>query len=138
MQGRKLMINIMLKAKLIERSIPKLGPIITVNSFQAVGMLSVQPQRQGPKVFKHFILAFQEENPRVMRIVINDDKNMLLASYGANLKGTNSVHIKQLSTLLSHHGVKQRMGCSDHLAMMTRSTNEVILKLEQGQSSEKA
>jgi hypothetical protein len=30
------------------------------------------------------------------------------------------------------------MGSSDHLSMMTRSTNKVTLKLEQGQSSKKA
>jgi hypothetical protein len=34
----------MLKAKLIERGIPELGPIVIVNGFQAVGMLIVQPQ----------------------------------------------------------------------------------------------
>jgi hypothetical protein len=33
MQGRKLLINTMLKAKLIKRSILKLGPIVTANSF---------------------------------------------------------------------------------------------------------
>jgi hypothetical protein len=42
--GRKLPINTMLKAKLIKREIPKLGPIITTNDFQTVGMLIVQPQ----------------------------------------------------------------------------------------------
>jgi hypothetical protein len=46
-------------------------------------MLIVQPQSQDPKVLKHFILTFQEENPRVIRIVINDDKNIPLASNGA-------------------------------------------------------
>jgi hypothetical protein len=65
----------MLKAKLIKRGIPKLGPIVTVNSFQVVGMLIVQPQSQALKVFKLFLLDFQEENLRVMRIVINNDKN---------------------------------------------------------------
>jgi hypothetical protein len=65
----------MLKAKLIERGIPELGPIVTANSFQAVEMLIVQPQGQALKVLKHFILTFQEENPRVTRIVINNDKN---------------------------------------------------------------
>jgi hypothetical protein len=34
----------MLKAKLIERGISELGLIITMNGFQAVGMLIVQPQ----------------------------------------------------------------------------------------------
>jgi hypothetical protein len=38
------MINIMLKAKLIKRDIFKLSLIVTVNGFQAVGMLIVQPQ----------------------------------------------------------------------------------------------
>jgi hypothetical protein len=38
------MINTVFKAKLIERGIPELGPIITVNGFQAVGMLIVEPQ----------------------------------------------------------------------------------------------
>jgi hypothetical protein len=63
----------MLKAKLIKRGISELSPIVTANGFQAVGMLIVQPQRQAPKVLKHFILSLQEENSRVMRIVINDD-----------------------------------------------------------------
>jgi hypothetical protein len=40
--------------------------------------------------------------------------------------------------VLSHHDVNRRMGSSDHLAMMTRSTNQITLKLEQRQSSEKA
>jgi hypothetical protein len=80
----------MLKTKLIERGIPELGPIITMNSFQAVGMLIVQPQSQSLKVLKHFILAFEEENPRVTRLVINDDKNIPLASHGANLRWTDS------------------------------------------------
>jgi hypothetical protein len=84
----------MLKAKLIERGIPKLGPIVTVNDVQAVKMLIVQPQRQASKVLKHFILAFQEENPRITRIVINDDRNVPLASHGANLRGTDIVHME--------------------------------------------
>jgi hypothetical protein len=126
----------MLKAKLIERGILELGPIITTNGFQAVGMLIVQPQSQALNVLKHFILAFQEENPRVMRIVINDDKNIPLAFHGANLRRIDSVHMELLSRLLSHHGVNRRMGSSDHLAMTTRSTNMVTLKLEQGRSSE--
>jgi hypothetical protein len=57
-------------------------------------MLIVQPQSQALKVFKHSILAFQEENSRVMRIVINDDKNIPLAIYGANPKGTDSVYME--------------------------------------------
>jgi hypothetical protein len=71
----------MLKAKLIEKGIPELGPIVTVNGFQPVGMLIIQPQSQTLKVLKHFILTFQEENTRVMRIVINNDKNIPLATH---------------------------------------------------------
>jgi hypothetical protein len=92
--GKKLLFNTMLKAKLIERGIPKLDPIITVNDFQIVGMLIVQPQSQALKVLRHFILTFQEENPRVTRIVINNDKNISLATHGANLRGTDDVHIE--------------------------------------------
>jgi hypothetical protein len=84
----------MLKAKLINRGIPELSPIVTMNSFQAIGMLIVQPQSQAPKVFKHFILAFQEENPSVMRIVNNDDKNIPLAAHGVNPRGTDIVHME--------------------------------------------
>jgi hypothetical protein len=47
----------MLKAKIIKRGISELGPIVTTNGFQAVGMLIVQPQSQASKVLKHFILA---------------------------------------------------------------------------------
>jgi hypothetical protein len=134
--GEKLLINTVLKAKLIKRGIPELGPIVSVNGSEVVGMLIVQPQSQALKVLKHFIHALLEENPRVTRIVINNDKNIPLVSHGANARGTDSVHMEHLSELLSHHGINQRMGSNDHLAMTTRSTNKVILKLEQRQSSE--
>jgi hypothetical protein len=94
MWGRKLLINTMMKTKLIERGIPELGPIVTVNSFQVVGMLIVQPQSQDPKVLKHFILTFQKENPRVTRIVINNDQNIPLAFHGANPREIDSVHME--------------------------------------------
>jgi hypothetical protein len=92
--GRKLLINTMLKAKLIERGISELSPIITANIFQIVRMLIVQPQSQALKVFKHFILIFQEENSRVTRIVINDDKNIPLAAHRVNPRGTDSVYME--------------------------------------------
>jgi hypothetical protein len=79
---------------LIKRDILELGSIVTVNSFQSVGMLIVQPQSQAPKVLKHFILTLQEENPRVIRIVINNDKNISLASHGVNPRGTDNVHME--------------------------------------------
>jgi hypothetical protein len=84
----------MLKLKLIKKGNPEPSPIVTVNSFQAVGMLIVQPQSRALKVFKHFILALQEEKPRVIKIVVNDDKNIPLASHGANLRGADSVHME--------------------------------------------
>jgi hypothetical protein len=40
-QGRKLLINTMLKAKLIERCIPKVDPVVTVNSLEAFGRCSL-------------------------------------------------------------------------------------------------
>jgi hypothetical protein len=84
----------MLKTKLIKRGIFELGPIVIVNDFQAVGMLIVQPQSQALKVLKHFILALQEENPRVTRIIVNDDKNIPLATHEANPRGTDSVYME--------------------------------------------
>jgi hypothetical protein len=94
MQGEKLLINTMLKAKLIKRGISELSPIVTANDFQVVGMLIVQPQSQALKVLKHFILALQEENSRIMRIIINNDKNIPLASHGVNSRETDSIHIE--------------------------------------------
>jgi hypothetical protein len=84
----------MLKTKLIERGIPELSLIVTTNAFQPVGVLIVQPQSRALKVIKHFILDFQEENTRVMRIVVNNDKNIPVASHGANPRGTDNVHIE--------------------------------------------
>jgi hypothetical protein len=96
-------------------------------------MLIVQPRSQALKVLKYLILAFQKENSRVTRKVVNDDKDVPLTSYGANLRGTGSVHMELLSGLLSHHGINRIMGSSDHLAMTIRSTSKVTLKLEQWQ-----
>jgi hypothetical protein len=42
--GEELLINTVLKAKLIERGIPEFDPSVTANGFQAVGMLIVQLQ----------------------------------------------------------------------------------------------
>jgi hypothetical protein len=84
----------MLNEKVIKRGISELSPIITMNGFQAVRMLIIQPQSQALKVLKHFILTLQEENTRVTRIVINDDKNVPLASHGANPRRTDSVHME--------------------------------------------
>jgi hypothetical protein len=47
----------MLKAKPIKKGISELSPNITTNSFQAVGMVIVQPQGQEPKVLKYLIFA---------------------------------------------------------------------------------
>jgi hypothetical protein len=77
-----------------QKGIPELGSIVTINSFQVVVIFIIQTQSQASKVLKHFILSFQEENPRVTRIVVNDDKNISLASHGANPRGTNSVHME--------------------------------------------
>jgi hypothetical protein len=93
-RGEKLLINDMLKAKLIKRGISELSPIVTTNGFQAVGMLIVQSQTQALKVLKHFILTLQEENPRVTRIIVNNDKDVSLASHGANPRRTDSVHME--------------------------------------------
>jgi hypothetical protein len=43
-RGGELLINTVLKAKLIKRDIPEFGLIVTTNGFQAVGMLIVQSQ----------------------------------------------------------------------------------------------
>jgi hypothetical protein len=84
----------MLKAKPIKRGISELSPIITANSFQAVGMLIVQPQGQKLKVLKYLIFALQKENPIVTRVVVNNDKDVPRASYGANPRMTDSVHME--------------------------------------------
>jgi hypothetical protein len=78
----------MLKTKLIKRGISKLSPIVTVNDFQAVGMLIVQPQSQESKVLKYLIFTLQKENPRVTRVVIKNDKNVPLASMERTQEGS--------------------------------------------------
>jgi hypothetical protein len=84
----------MLKAKMIKRSITELGPIVTMNDFQEVEMFIVQPKSQALKVLKYFILTFKEENPKVIIVVINNDKDIPLASHGVNLRGTAIVHME--------------------------------------------
>jgi hypothetical protein len=93
-RGEKLLINLMLKAKLIKGGISELSPIVTANDFQAVEMLIVQPQSQELKVLKYLIFALQEESPRVTRVVVNNDKDVPLASHGVNPRRTDSVHIE--------------------------------------------
>jgi hypothetical protein len=85
-RGEKLLINPMLKAKLIKRGISKLSLIVTANGFQAVGMLIIQPQSQELKVLKYLIFTLQEENLRVTRVVINNDKNIPLAIWSNKRK----------------------------------------------------
>jgi hypothetical protein len=84
----------MLKTKLIKRGISELSPIVAANGFQAVGMLIVQPQSQEPKVLKYLIFALKEENTRVTRVVVNNDKDVPLVSHRANPRMTDSVHME--------------------------------------------
>jgi hypothetical protein len=91
---KELLINPMLKEKLIKGGISELSPIISGNGFQVVGMLIVQPQSQALKVLKYLIFALQEENPRVTRVVVNNDKSVPLASHGANPRRTDNVHME--------------------------------------------
>jgi hypothetical protein len=93
-RGGKLLINTILKAKLIKRGISELSLIVTANDFQAVGVLIVQPQSQESKVLKYLILAHQEETSRVTKVVVNDDKNIPLASHRANPRRTDNVHME--------------------------------------------
>jgi hypothetical protein len=93
-RGGKQLINAILKAKLIKRGISELSLIVTVNDFQAVGMLIIQPQSQEPKVLKYLIFALQEENSRVTRVVINNDKDMSLVSHVVNLRRIDNVHME--------------------------------------------
>jgi hypothetical protein len=93
-RGGKLLLNAMLTAKSIKRGISELSHIITANSFQAVGMLIVQPQSQELKVLKYLIFALQEENPRVIRVDINNNKDIPLASHEANSRRIDSVHME--------------------------------------------
>jgi hypothetical protein len=93
-RGEKLLINVMLKTKLIKRDISELSLIVTANDFQAVGMIIVQPQSQALKVLKHLILDLQEENLRITRIIVNDHQNIPLATHGANPRMTDSVHME--------------------------------------------
>jgi hypothetical protein len=57
-------------------------------------MLIAQSQSQAPKVLKHFILVFQEENPRIARVVVIIDKNIPLVTHGGNPRGTDGVHME--------------------------------------------
>jgi hypothetical protein len=86
--------ELLLKAKPIKGGISELSPIITANSFQAVGMLIVQLQSQELKVLKYLIFALQEEKSRVTRVIVNNNKDIPLASHGANPRRTNSVHME--------------------------------------------
>jgi hypothetical protein len=45
-------------------------------------------------VLKYLIFALQEENPRVTRVVINNDKDIPLASHVANPRRTDIVHME--------------------------------------------
>jgi hypothetical protein len=54
----------MLKAKLIKKSISEPSPIVTVNSFQAVGMLIVQPQSQELKSAQILDLCSTRRKPK--------------------------------------------------------------------------
>jgi hypothetical protein len=92
--GWELLINTTFKTKLIEWDIPELGSIITSNGFQTIGMFIVQSQSQALKVFKHFILALQEENPIVTWIIVHNDKNIPLNAHRSNLRRTDGVHMK--------------------------------------------
>jgi hypothetical protein len=78
-------------------------------------MLIVQSQSQALNVLKHFILDFQEENQRVTRIVINDEKNVPLASHDLTFYATSIARKKTTKLGTSKKTVQMRNQLEKHL-----------------------
>jgi hypothetical protein len=88
-------------------------------------MLIFQPQSQASKVLKHFILTFQEENIRITRIVINNDKNIPLTCDRTTSK------MRDLSPKIISGDSRQSENAQTHTYKHTVSYMKFKLKLLQ-------
>ena len=133
---RQLVVQTMVTAEVVHTRVPELSSIIGTNSPHSAITLVVQPQYQIMNKTKHLLLRLKKEHPREPREIIHYHKHIPLPTDRPNPSRTNSVHMQQLIRIRSHHLINRCMGSSNHLSMTAWMTNQILLQLELGQSSD--
>jgi hypothetical protein len=124
----KLMLESQRSTKGCKLSIFELCAIITAYSSHGIfRKLILQLKNQILSISKSLILRRHKELLRVVREVVDNHKHIPLPSKRANPGWTNSVHMKQFTTMRSHHLGDRGMGSGNHFAMTTRVTDKIFL-----------
>jgi hypothetical protein len=135
----KLMLKSQRSTKGLKMSIFESCAIVTVYSSHGIlGKLDLQPKNQTSSMSENLILCLHEEHPRIARKIINDHKHIPHPLERANPSWTNSFHMKQFAGLQGHHLGDQGIGTRNHLVMMTRVIDNILLKFQLGQSLDQA
>jgi hypothetical protein len=99
--------------------------------------LVLQPHDQNSNKTKCLTFVLQEKHPGIARVIVHQNKDIPLPTHRANSSWPNKVHMQQLCRTLGHDIGQGWMGSGYHLAMPTWSTDQILLKLQLWQSSDK-
>jgi hypothetical protein len=134
---RKLIFETQITTKGFEMRVFKFTAIVATNSSNSISMsLVFQPLDHISHKTKRLPLVSQKEDPNIARIVVHNHKDRPLPTRRAHTSWTNQVHMEQLARSLCHNGCQRRMIRGDHLAMLTRSTYQILLVFQLRQSSD--
>jgi hypothetical protein len=111
--------------------------IITADRLYGISVPFV-PQPQDKISNKTNCLPFllKKEHPRILRVVVQHNKDTPLLTHRSHTSWDNKVHMEQLAWTLRHHISEGWMRRSYHLSMPTQSTHQLFLKPQWWQSSD--
>jgi hypothetical protein len=134
---RKLVFNTQVMAKGFEARVFEFRAIITADcSYGIFVPLILQPKDKISNKTKRLPFLLKKEHPRIPRVVVHHNMDVPLPTHKSHTSWANKVHMEQLAWTLRHHIGEGWMSSNDHLSMPTRSTHQLFLKPQPGQSSD--
>jgi hypothetical protein len=135
---RKLVFKTQVMAKGFKTRVSESCAIVTMDhSYGIIVFLVPQPQDKISNKTKRLPFLLKKEHPRIPRVVVHHNKDIPLPTHGSHTSWANKVHMEQLAWMLSHHIGERRVRRGYHLGMPTLRTNQLFLKPQPWQSSDR-
>jgi hypothetical protein len=137
-QTRKLVFKTQVMAKGFEVRVSEFRAIVTADRSYGISVpLVPQLQDKISNKAKRLPFLLKKEHPRIPRVVVHHNKDVPLPTCGSHTSWANKIQMEQLAWMLSHHIGERRVGRGYHLGMPTQRTNQLFLKPQPWQSSDK-
>jgi hypothetical protein len=112
--------------------------IVTADRSYGISVpLVPQPQDKIPNKVERLPFLLKKEHPCIPRVVVHHNKNVPLPTCRSHTSWAKKVHMEQIAWTLSHHIGERRVRRGYNLGMPTQRANQLFLKPQPWQSSDK-